>query len=122
MLRAFGVQRVHSAPRVRCRQTVAPLADELGVETTLEPALTDEAYSDDPDAALARVIELAAGEGVAVVSSQGTAIPGIVGDLAELAGLDVGDASTKKAGAWGLGFDGGTLVYADYYPSPLPLR
>lgn len=122
MLRAFGARRVHSAPRVRCEQTLAPLAEELGVTIAVEPALTDEAYLDDPAAARARLIDLAAGKGVAAVSSQGTAIPGMVGDLADLAGLDVGDTSTKKAGAWGLGFDGETLVYADYYQSPLPLR
>ncbi|HMT48739.1 NUDIX domain-containing protein [Dietzia sp. UBA5065] len=122
MLRAFGARRVHSAPRVRCEQTLAPLAEELGVTIAVEPALTDEAYLDDPAAARARLIDLAAGKGVAAVGSQGTAIPGMVGDLADLAGLDVGDTSTKKAGAWGLGFDGETLVYADYYPSPLPLR
>lgn len=120
MLRAFGVSRLHSAPRVRCEQTLAPLCDELGVDVVPEPALTDEAFLDDPAAAQDRLRELAGGEGVAAVCSQGTAIPGIVGHLAERAGLDVGDASTKKAGAWGLGFAGDGLVFADYYPSPLP--
>ena len=122
MLRAFGVRRLHSAPRVRCEQTLAPLADELGVGVTPEPVLSDEAYLDDPAAARARLLEIAGGDGVAAVSSQGTAIPGLLGDLAERAGIDVGDTSTKKSGAWGLGFDGGTLVFADYYPSPLPVR
>ncbi|MDV8000493.1 NUDIX hydrolase [Rhodococcus sp. IEGM 1408] len=121
MLRAFGVRRLFSAPRVRCEQTLAPLADELGVGMGTEPALTDEGYLDDPVAARRRLVELAAGNGVAAVSSQGTAIPGMVEDLAALAGISVGSTSTKKAGAWGLGFDGETLVYADYYPSPLPL-
>ena len=120
MLLAFGVRRLFSAPRVRCEQTLAPLADELGIGIAAEPALTDEAYLDDPVAARRRLVELAAGTGVAAVSSQGTAIPGMVADLAALAGIDVGTTSTKKAGAWGLGFDGGELVYADYYPSPLP--
>lgn len=121
MLRAFGVRRLFSAPRVRCEQTLGPLADEIGAEIALEAALSDEAYLDDPTAARGRLLELASGRGVAAVSSQGTAIPGLVGGLAELAGLDVGDPFTKKAGTWGLGFAGETLVYADYYPSPLPL-
>ena len=121
MLRAFGVRRLHSAPRVRCVQTLGPLADELGTEIAVEPALSDEAYLADPVAARTRLVELAAGQGVAAVSSQGTAIPGLVGDLADLAGIEVGNASTKKAGTWGLGFAGEMLVYADYYPSPLPL-
>lgn len=121
MLRAFGVTRLHSAPRVRCEQTLAPLADELGASISTEPALSDEAYLDDPVAAVSRLTRIAGAEGIAAVSSQGTAIPGMVRDLAGPAGLDVGDASTKKAGVWVLGFDGGTVVHADYYPSPLPL-
>ncbi|MBS7547579.1 NUDIX hydrolase [Dietzia massiliensis] len=121
MLSAFGVTRLHSAPRVRCEQTLAPLADELGESVATEPALSDEAYLDDPAAAVSRLIRIAAGDGIAAVSSQGTAIPGMVCDLAGPAGLDVGDASTKKAGVWVLGFDGGAVVHADYYPSPLPL-
>ncbi|MGN0101919.1 NUDIX hydrolase [Dietzia sp. CH92] len=121
MLRAFGVTRLHSAPRVRCEQTLAPLADELGEPITVEPALSDEAYLADPAAAVSRLGAVAAGEGVAAVCSQGTAIPGLVRDLAGPAGLDVGEGSTKKAGVWGLGFVDGALVHADYYPSPLPL-
>lgn len=123
MLSAFGVKRLHSAPRVRCEQTLAPLADELGLEVTIEPALSDEAYLDDPAAARTRLLQLASpGDPVAAVSSQGTAIPGLIADLAELAGIEVENPSTKKAGAWGLGFNDGVLVYADYYPSPLPLH
>ncbi|UVE95677.1 bifunctional NUDIX hydrolase/histidine phosphatase family protein [Dietzia sp. B32] len=121
MLRAFGVTRLYSAPRVRCEQTLAPLADELGVGIAVESSLSDEAYLDDPTAAVARLAAIASGDGVAVVSSQGTAIPGMIRDLAGPAGLDVGEASTKKAGAWALGFDDARLVHADYYPSPLPL-
>jgi 8-oxo-dGTP diphosphatase len=121
MLRAFGVRRLHSAPRVRCEQTLSPLSDELGVGISVEPTLSDEAYQEDPSAARERLIELVAGEGVAAVSSQGTAVPGLVDDLAARAGIEVGSTATKKAGVWGLGFDGGTLVFADYYPSPLPV-
>ena len=121
MLRAFGGRRLYSAPRVRCEQTLAPLADALGVEVAVEPALTDEAYLDDPMTAVARLATIAAGEGVAVVCSQGAAIPGMIRDLAGPVGIDVGEGSTKKAGVWALGFNGAELAYADYYPSPLPL-
>lgn len=121
MLRAFGVRRLYSAPRTRCEQTLAPLADELGVEVGVEPTLTDEAFLADPAAARSRLLELAGGQGVAAVSSQGTAIPGLVGDLTAGAGLEVESTSTKKAGAWVLGFADGVLAWADYYPSPLPV-
>lgn len=123
MLRAFGVSRVHSAPRVRCEQTLAPLADELRLGISTEAELSDEAYLDDPRAAVARLLEIAtAGGGVAAVCSQGSAIPGLLDDLAAAAGLDIGETQTKKAGAWGLGFSGEKLLFADYYRSPLPLR
>lgn len=121
MLRAFGARRLFSAPRARCEQTLAPLADELGVAVTSAPALSDESYLEDPAAARGALLELLPGKGVAAVCSQGTAIPGIVADLAEAAGIEVDETSTKKAGTWTLGFDGRTLAYADYYPSPLPV-
>ena len=121
MLRAFGVSRLSSAPRLRCEQTLAPLAHELGAEITGEPALSDEAYADDPDAARARLLDIAGGPGVAAVCSQGAAIPGLVADLTARSGIDAGPTATKQAGARGLGFSGGRLVSADYYPSPLPV-
>lgn len=122
MLRAFGVTRLHSAPRVRCEQTLAPLAHELGVDISDENALSDEAYLASPAASVERLVEIAtAGDGVAAICSQGTAIPGMLEDLAADAGIDIESPSTKKAGAWGLGFSGTTLLYADYYRSPLPL-
>ena len=46
-LLAFGATDVHAAPRVRCQQTVEPLAEELGVTIHDEPTLTEEAYADD---------------------------------------------------------------------------
>lgn len=123
MLRAFGVSRLHSAPRVRCQQTLGPLSDELGVDITIEHDLSDEAYLGSPATGVNRLLEIAtAGDGVAAICSQGTAIPGLLDDLAAAAGIDVGDTSTKKAGAWALGFSGTTLLYADYYRSPLPLH
>ena len=123
MLGAFGVRRLYSAPRVRCEQTLAPLADELGVDVAIESALSDEAYLDSPETAVSRLVEIAvSGDGVAAICSQGTAIPGMLDDLAAAAGIDLGDTSTKKAGTWGLGFSGTTLLYADYYRSPLPVH
>lgn len=122
MLRSFGVDRLYSAPRVRCEQTLSPLADELGVKIGTETVLSDDAYQEAPETALERLRDIAAGPGVAAICSQGSAIPGIVGDLAAEAGVDVGETSTKKAGTWALGLRGGTLAYADYYPSPLPVH
>lgn len=122
LVRAFGGEQLFAAPRVRCEQTLAPLADELDVPVRIEDALSDEAYMDDPGSAVRRLLEIAADNPGPVVCSQGTAIPGIVGDLAARSGLEIADTATKKGGLWALGLDGDRLVFADYYPSPLPVR
>jgi len=59
LLRLFGPDRIASAPPTRCRDTVAPLADALGLPVGDEPLLGEGCYADDPDATLARVRELA---------------------------------------------------------------
>lgn len=122
MLKSFGVSRLYSAPRVRCEQTLSPLADELGTEISIESALSDEAFLGAPDAAVARLLEISKADGgVAAVCSQGTAIPGLLEHLATISGIQTDGTHTKKAGAWGLGFAGERLLFADYYRSPLPI-
>ena len=114
----FGPQRVFSADPVRCVETVAALAADLGVPVLLEPGLAEEAYADDPYRSLRRVLEIAAEGGRAVVCSQGGVIPDVVGTLAAehrvpLPGRKV---SARKASVWALSFVDSRLVAADYYP------
>ncbi|MDF2824121.1 MAG: ADP-ribose pyrophosphatase, partial [Mycobacterium sp.] len=45
VLLAFGATDLHAADRVRCLQTLEPLADELGVTIAHETTLTEEAYA-----------------------------------------------------------------------------
>lgn len=122
LLRLFGPDRVAAAPLVRCRDTVAPLADALGLPVTDEPLLGEDRYGDDPDATLARVRELAALPGVTVVCSQGGVIPDAVALLARDAALpvpvDLSDVPAKKASTWVLGLRDGALVSADYVRRP----
>ena len=122
VLRAFGVTAVHAAPRVRCEQTVTPFADEAGLEVTVEPTFADEAFEGDPEATLRRLVELADAPGLVAVCSQGGAIPGVIGDLCSRSRIDPGDTATKKAGMWVLGLEGERAVFADRYPSPMPVR
>lgn len=123
LLRSFGVTAIHSAPLVRCEQTVTPLAEETGFEIVPEPALSDLVFLEDPRASVARLTELAtSAEHPVVVSSQGSAIPGMVDALATASGFDAGETSTKKGGAWYLGFEDGRLHVADLMQTPLPLR
>ncbi|HVV09784.1 NUDIX hydrolase [Amycolatopsis sp.] len=127
----FGVDRVFSAPRLRCVQTVRELAGVLGVEITQEPLLSEEGYWADPARGLARLLGFVAGGGTPIVSSQGGVIPDVVTTLAERSGLTLpagkgGLAPSKKGSLWVLSFRGGAgnggprLAAADYYPTALP--
>jgi 8-oxo-dGTP pyrophosphatase MutT (NUDIX family) len=134
MLPLWGPSRVHAAPRVRCVQTVQGVADDLGVPVALEPRLSEEGYWPDPDAGLVRFLEITAGPGVPVVSSQGGVIPDLVGKLADIGGLRLDDIPCKKGSLWLLAFthpapDWSTsdsasswprLVSAHYFPTALP--
>ena len=121
LLPLFGPDRIGTAPPVRCRDTVAPLADALGLPVVDEPLLSEGLYGDDPDATLQRVRELAALPGVTVVSSQGGVIPDAVAMLVRDAAVPVdveADVPSKKGSVWVLGLRDGALVSADYIERP----
>jgi 8-oxo-(d)GTP phosphatase len=122
LLPLYGPDRVVSSPQVRCRDTVAPLADALGLEVAPEPQLSEGSYEDDPDATLKRVRELAAQPGVTVLCSQGGVIPDVVAALTREAAapvdVDVDDVPSKKGSIWVLGLRDGALVSADYLHRP----
>jgi len=125
----WAPERVASADRLRCTQTVAPLASALGLSVELEPSVSEEAFQADPDAALARIRSLAKLDGTSVLCSQGGAIPAVVRLLADADGLALPTprglrpaSSTppalpaKKGSVWALAFAGERLLAADYYP------
>ena len=66
----FGPERIVSAPPLRCRDTIAPLAAELGLSVDDEPLLGEEATGSAPRAGLARLRQLAAAAGVTVVAAR----------------------------------------------------
>jgi 8-oxo-dGTP pyrophosphatase MutT (NUDIX family) len=118
-LQLFSPRRVYSAPRVRCVDTVLELAEDLGVDVITDERLAEEGYWNDPAATRARLLEIASGDGPAVVCSQGGAIPNIVERLASRSGLDVRhEIVSRKASTWVLSLYGERLVAADYYPPP----
>ncbi|WP_278315238.1 NUDIX hydrolase [Lolliginicoccus levis] len=116
---AFGVTDVHSADRVRCTQTVAPIADELGAEIVIEPTLTEEAYQENPAAAHQRLLELAKAPGTRVLCSQGGVIPHLTEWLARRSGIPLPPAENEKASLWVLTLLDGYLITADYLASPM---
>jgi len=124
-LLAFGGSEIYSAPRVRCRQTVEPLAEELGVGIGDEPALTEEAYALDPDAAHRRVLEIAARAtaGVTpVICTQGKVIPHLIDWWSRRDTVRPDKSRNRKGSTWVLSLAGDTLVAADHIGSALPVK
>jgi 8-oxo-(d)GTP phosphatase len=119
VLPLFSPRTIATAEPVRCRETVAPLAEELGLGVDLLPALGEERYQADPQAALTAVGRLLTpgGPAPAVVCSQGGAIPSVLLALGVhrdgAAGPDW--PPSAKGSVWALGGRPGEL-FADYYP------
>ncbi|MEU5696575.1 NUDIX hydrolase [Actinosynnema sp. NPDC020468] len=140
LLPLWSPTRVHSAPRTRCVETVQAVADDLATGVLLEPRLSEEGYWPDRDAGLVRLLEIADGPGVAVVSSQGGVIPDVIATLAGLANSGrptsalPADIPCKKGSTWVLSFlrpapswstsdsplSWPRLLSAHYLPTPLP--
>jgi 8-oxo-(d)GTP phosphatase len=120
-LRWFGPTAIRAATPVRCVATVAPLAADLGLQVGSEPALAERAYEKDPAAGMDRVLAAAAAGGVTVLSSQGGVIPDLVGGLASLHRVSIGQRPgtkipARKSSVWALSFMDTRLLAADYYP------
>jgi 8-oxo-dGTP diphosphatase len=121
VLPVFGPLELFSAERVRCRQTLEPLAERLGLEVRPLPEVGEEEYSADPQAGLAAVERLLgpAGDGegtpgVRVVCSQGGAIPSVLAALGVSFGGTRVHPPAAKGSVWALGGRPGGLL-ADYY-------
>ncbi|BBZ27810.1 8-oxo-dGTP diphosphatase [Mycolicibacterium madagascariense] len=118
-LLAFGATEVHAAPRVRCQQTVGPLAEELGVPILDEPTLTEEAYAAGHGAARKRVLEIAAGDGTPAICSQGKVIPDLIAWWCDRDGVRPDKSRNRKGSTWVMSLAGGRLIAADHIGSPL---
>ncbi|MBF6191061.1 MULTISPECIES: NUDIX hydrolase [Nocardia] len=113
-LLAFGASEVYSAPPLRCVQSVAPLAEKLGVEIIEEPLLSESGYAENPDQARERFRALVSDNAIRVVCSQGKVIPDLLGWLAERDGIALPSARNRKGSVWVLSFVGHRLVAADH--------
>jgi 8-oxo-dGTP diphosphatase len=119
VLPAFGPADLLSADRVRCRQTLEPLAERLGLDIGRATELGEEEFQADPQGGLAlieRLLEPREHPGVTVVCSQGGAIPSVLMALGvrwEGAAGALWPPSAKGS-TWALGGRPGALA-ADYY-------
>lgn len=118
-LLAFGVSDVYAADRVRCAQTVEPLAREMDVAISLEATLTEEAYGSDPKAARRRVLEIAARGGTPVICTQGRVIPYLIDWWCTRDGITPDKSRNRKGSTWILSLVDGRLIAADHLASPL---
>jgi 8-oxo-dGTP pyrophosphatase MutT (NUDIX family)/phosphohistidine phosphatase SixA len=119
-LMAFGPTDVYSADRVRCQQTVEPLAEELGVAINNEPALTEEAYADNPKRARRRVLQIAESHRTPVICTQGKVIPDLIAWWCERDGIRPDKSRNRKGSTWVLSLANGRLIAADHIGSALP--
>lgn len=119
LLLAFGATDLHAADRVRCHQTIEPLADELSTDIHDEPALTEEAYANHPKRARQRVLDIAAKSGTRVICTQGKVIPDLIAWWSQRDGAKPDKSRNRKGSIWVLSIADGKLIAADHIDSPL---
>ncbi len=108
VLLAFGANMLYAADRVRCHQTLEPLAEELGATIHNEPLLTEEAYADDRKAARRRILEIAAAGGTPVICTQGKVIPDLIAWWCERDGVRPDKSRNRKGSTWVMSY--GTAI------------
>jgi 8-oxo-dGTP diphosphatase len=113
-LLAFGANNVYAADRVRCHQTVEPLAAELGVAIHNEPHLTEEAYAKNAKRARQRVLQIAQRAGTPVICTQGKVIPDLISWWSERDGIRPDKSRNLKGSTWVLSLSQGRLIAADH--------
>jgi 8-oxo-(d)GTP phosphatase len=122
VLLAFGANTVYAADRVRCHQTVEPLAEELGTTIHSEPLLTEEEYPGNRKAARHRVLEIASSGGTPVICTQGKVIPDLIAWWCERDGVRPDKSRNRKGSAWVMSLADRRLIAADHIGSPLATK
>ena len=122
VLLAFGGNVLYAADRVRCHQTLEPLAEELGATIHNEPLLTEEAYAENRKAARHRILEIAAAGGTPVICTQGKVIPDLIAWWCERDGVRPDKSRNRKGSAWVMSLTDERLVAADHICSPLAAK
>ena len=118
-LSTFGPTDVYAADRVRCHQTVQPLAEELGVIISNEPTLTEEAYADNPKRGRRRALQIAELRRTPVICTQGKVIPDLIAWWCDRDGVRPDKSRNRKGSTWVLSLVDGHLIAADHIGSAL---
>jgi 8-oxo-dGTP diphosphatase len=88
LLRAYGVRRVASADVLRCRETVEPFTQRLGIPVDVRPETTAGVFDNDPAAGVDAVAALLEQPGSAAWCGQREVIPDLVAAVAGRLGCD----------------------------------
>lgn len=119
LLAHFDPTEIVSADFVRCRQTVAPLAESLGLEIRDEPILSELVYPGREAEAVTLLRTIGGPHHASVACSQGDVIPDLLGRLAAEDAVDLPSVSPRKGSTWALTFQGSRLVSCEYFAPPL---
>jgi 8-oxo-dGTP diphosphatase len=121
VLPAYRPVAVSAAAPLRCAQTVSPLAEAIGVAVEPAPDLSESAYDDHPEHAVAYVRGLAESGRTVAACSQGGVIPGLLATFWDPNTCGPRPRGARKGSVWVLSFAAGRLVAADYLPSLFPV-
>ena len=113
-LALFCPDRIYSARPLRCRQTVEPLAEELGVAIREAPEFDDDEFVRAPGVTQTALLALGKPGKVSVVCSQGVTIPSLIDAVAAMSR----SPDTRKGAVWALSLVDGDVVAADHYDAP----
>lgn len=123
LLAPFHPQRIISAVPDRCQATIAPLADELNLDVTVDARFGDTAWQENMVEAQRAFMDVVEEGGVSVICAQGGIIPAMVAWLSAQGTLPIDtEINAKKGSTWVLTFRGGQLTGADYLPTALPVH
>lgn len=112
LLAGDDIERIWSSPMLRCRQTVEPLAERLGLTVEIAPELAE-------GTGATGVLKLARdADGPSVMCTHGDVLDALLDFLVE-EGLELGSKPRcAKGSTWALEVEEGRVVAATYLPAP----
>lgn len=110
-----GITRVLTSPSQRCRETVEPLAEQVGAEVE-----TDDRLAEDTPVrgAVDLVGKLVAADETAALCSHGDVIPELIRKLHRDGLEGDGHVASAKGGTFVLETEGGQITRSRYVPPP----
>jgi 8-oxo-(d)GTP phosphatase len=118
LLAHFDPSEIVSADFLRCRQTVEPLAEALGLAVRETPIVSEEGYPGHEAEAVELLRTIGGPHQSSVVCSQGDVIPDLLARIATADAVDVPAETSKKASTWALTFQQDRLIGCEYFPPP----